>query len=362
MSNTIFLPIIQDMEGKSDAYKFLMSKASQNIIIPGKNTQFSTLDTSKKIDNCTISYHSSELQLESSPPSVRLEDDFSEEALDQSDSVTINEIECALPQEEGDEWIVLENNCNDAKSANNSLEHVGLLYKHGMVSSNLDFTPKAISTKARKSSFDRSLDDTHCWENQRLQAPSEDVKEEVGTSQKLENSLKISKSGSSSDWNYFSLRRAWFRGMSAYYKDRFNAFVKNNGYSKQLKNEMDKIVSLFIKEEFINSKLGTWKLNTSEFLDCMITVLHSHRHKKNESYIKTRDFTKIRQVLYSFSTAAKKTFLASSDYAFILSHFYDREGQEFLNKKSENKPVKFKNDLELELNTLLKGATQTLGF
>lgn len=94
----------------------------------------------------------------------------------------------------------------------------------------------------------------------------------------------------------------------------------------------------------------------------MVTVLHSHRHKKNEPYIKSRDFTKIRQVLYSFSTAAKKTFLACPDYALVLNHFYKREGLLFLEKKSELKPARFRSELEVELNALNKGAFQTLGL
>lgn len=94
----------------------------------------------------------------------------------------------------------------------------------------------------------------------------------------------------------------------------------------------------------------------------MITVLHSHRHKKNEKYIRTRDFTKIRQVLYSFSTAAKKTFLASPDYALVLNHFYNKEGELFLEKKSQLKPQRFRIELEVELNALYKGAFQTLGL
>lgn len=69
------------------------------------------------------------------------------------------------------------------------------------------------------------------------------------------------------DWNYFSLRRACFRGMSAYYKDRFNSFVKNNGFTKSLKTEMDRIVSIFIRDEFVNVNTGKCDISTKEFLD-----------------------------------------------------------------------------------------------
>jgi len=73
---------------------------------------------------------------------------------------------------------------------------------------------------------------------------------------------------------------------------------------------MDELVSKFIREEFTENDLPGYFLTSDVFLDAIVTVLHSHRHKKNETYIRARDFTKIRQVLYSFSTSAKKTFLS----------------------------------------------------
>ena len=125
---------------------------------------------------------------------------------------------------------------------------------------------------------------------------------------------------------------------------------------------MDNIVKRFINQEFKNVTPGCWDLTTPAFLDWMITILHSHRHKKNENYISTRDFTKIRQVLYSFSTAAKKTFLSCPEYAFILSYFYNQQGEEFIISKSEFKPLRFKAELEIELKALNKGAWLTLGL
>lgn len=55
--------------------------------------------------------------------------------------------------------------------------------------------------------------------------------------------------------------------MSAYYKDKFNAFVKNNGFTRSLKTEMDAIVSNFIRDEFHNVGTGKCDISTPEFLD-----------------------------------------------------------------------------------------------
>lgn len=175
--------------------------------------------------------------------------------------------------------------------------------------------------------------------------------------EKVKNDVSIK-----ADWNYFSLRRTCFRGMSAFYKEKFSDFCKSKG-SKSLslkRASMEELVHSFIWNEFSDSNANMGIIDTPEFLDSMITVLHSHRHKKNEDYIKKRDFTKIRQVLYSFSTAAKKTFLSNINYSLIFTHFYDFEGSEFLGLKSINKPAKFNTELKYELDMLFDAASKTV--
>ena len=150
--------------------------------------------------------------------------------------------------------------------------------------------------------------------------------------------------------------------MSAYYKEKLSSFCKLKNIKSQsaMQVHMEKLVAMFIRQEFMNSNAPFSILNTPEFLDSMITVLHSHRHKKNDVYIQKRDFTKIRKVLYSFSTAAKKTFLSNKNYSLIFTNFYHREGDAFLQKKSNIKPNKFKTELRHELDTLYQAASKTV--
>ncbi|CAI2372332.1 unnamed protein product [Moneuplotes crassus] len=283
---------------------------------------------------------------------IHLEQDFSEDLMDKSDSVTIGEISCPPQEKEDKACILLGDEKNDANASPMLVDTLGLLYRHCLISSKPEAPSNQLASKDRKSSFDKSDDGTYCCDN---------LKDPISSKKKI---VKHSKTLGSpnADWNYFSLRRACFRGMSAYYKERFNSFVKNSGLTKSLKLEMDKIVSRFIEHEFASVHTGNCNISNTEFLDCMITVLHSHRHKKNEDYIRRRDFTKIRQVLYSFSTAAKKTFLSCPNYALVLNNFFNRQGEDFLVKKSKLKPARFRQELELELKTLNKGAVQTLGF
>lgn len=168
--------------------------------------------------------------------------------------------------------------------------------------------------------------------------------------------------GKGVDWNYFSLRRTCFRGMSAYYKDKFDPIYKTWMKYKQAYNRatMDELVEGFIKDEFLGSSRFSTLVSTPEFLDSMVTVLHSHRHKKSEAYIKSRDFTKIRQVLYSFSTSAKKAFLTNKAYALIFVHFYETQGEKFVKEKAQTKPKQFETELRVEFEAMYKLAVQSM--
>lgn len=169
-------------------------------------------------------------------------------------------------------------------------------------------------------------------------------------------------SESSTDWNYFSLRRTCFRGMSAYYKELFEPMHKewNRSRFRNSKLSMSQLVAKFISTIISKSNHNFELCKSDKFVDSMITVLHSHRHKKNDDFIKSRDFTKIRKVLYSFSTSAKKEFLSDKYYAFIFAYFYENDGLNFVSSKSVSKPVKFKQDLETEFENLYKIASKTL--
>lgn len=92
----------------------------------------------------------------------------------------------------------------------------------------------------------------------------------------------------------------------------------------------------------------------------MTAVLHSHRHNKGKEYIQDVDFSKVRQVLYSFSTSAKKLFLADKNYALIFANFYETEGKSFINCRSNKKTSDFKAGLQAEFNDLYNIAKKTL--
>lgn len=123
---------------------------------------------------------------------------------------------------------------------------------------------------------------------------------------------------------------------------------------------MEQLVKKFLDAEICAKSFDADILKSPEIVDWMITVLHSHRHKKKDSYIKSRDFSKIRKVLYSFSTSAKKEFLSDRYYAQVFAYFYAKNGDKFVNDKSKYKPAQYRNDLQVEFDNLYRLATQTL--
>lgn len=120
---------------------------------------------------------------------------------------------------------------------------------------------------------------------------------------------------------------------------------------------MDEIVTDFMLEEV---KIGKEHHEFSEMLDVTVTVLHSNKFKKPDDYIQRRDFTLIRNVLYSYSTTAKNKILANKYYARLFHHFYQVDGAKFVASKSKNKPKLFEEDLQTEFDELNRIACQTI--
>ena len=78
--------------------------------------------------------------------------------------------------------------------------------------------------------------------------------------------------------NSFALGRTWFRGMSNYFKDKFEPILKQ--WEKDTSNPDREPMDLVIKK-FIGSEFRTFgiQVDTDEFLDSMVTILHSQNYK-----------------------------------------------------------------------------------
>lgn len=162
--------------------------------------------------------------------------------------------------------------------------------------------------------------------------------------------------------NSFSLGRTCFRGMSNYYKDKFEPILKQweKDIDQKTTISMDELVTQFVRSEFEFDEEFYDSLQFWEFLDCMITVLHSQNHKKNESYIKKRDFKKIRNLLYWYSSNARKAFIENKWYAIIFTNFYIKGKEDLVASKSENKYPEFYKELSDEMDEISRLASLSI--
>ena len=68
----------------------------------------------------------------------------------------------------------------------------------------------------------------------------------------------------------------------------------------------------------------------------------------------------IRNLLYCYSSNAKRSFLANKNYAYIFNHFYNKAGEMVVILKSKDKPELFKAELKTEMDDINKLSLKTL--
>ena len=123
---------------------------------------------------------------------------------------------------------------------------------------------------------------------------------------------------------------------------------------------MDDIITNFIKIEFKFNEVFYQSSRFQSFLDCMATVLHSQNYKKKDDYIVRREFFAIRNLLYWYSSNAKKTFLSNKNYAYIFNNFYNKAADSLMENKTKEKPEQFKIELSHEMEDINKLAIKTI--
>ena len=86
----------------------------------------------------------------------------------------------------------------------------------------------------------------------------------------------------------FTFGRTWFRAMSNYYKNNFEPILKEWEEFEPIEERvsMDDLVTKFIQNQFELGDAFVSSPNFKHFLDWMVTILHSHNHRKNVEYIK----------------------------------------------------------------------------
>ena len=128
------------------------------------------------------------------------------------------------------------------------------------------------------------------------------------------NTLKLK---SKNDSNLFLVRRACFRGFSEYFKNKFAS--SNYSWQRKRGNKKKKTPMMTLIKDFAQQEFGEIVTQFSEeqwlnFRKSLLTILFSHRYKKNDDFLKDLEFTQIRNVLYHYTTEARIEFLKNSHF------------------------------------------------
>ena len=252
-------------------------------------------------------------------------------------------------QKNSDPWIVLEHKDEDFFQKECSLEN----FFNNVSDESLEFETFAVPECCHSSG---EKIDEWAWQFSDKTEDKESVKAKEAPAKVVEKERRKKRKTKT---NAFALGRTWFRGMSNYFKDKFEPTLKQ--WEKDSANPdrlpMDQVILNFITSEFETMDA---LVNTSEFLDSMVTILHSQNYKKDESFIRSRDFKRIRALLYCYSSNAKKNFVADKNYALIFQHFFKNAREEFLSIKAKDKYPEFKDELRQELEDIYILSLNTL--
>lgn len=272
-------------------------------------------------------------------------------------------------------WVLIQDDCSQSLCPTNNLEIF-----------NTTLTKIIVSHKMRNAEKEWKNDDINSKENSQLNEKQHECNInnlEVNNTQsgeilrnksnrrhafklrsrntKIAYEIKEETSHQSMKWNCFSLGRTIFRGMSNYYKEKFDPLFKAWLKEDEMeRSSMEALVTEFMKKEFKFNDSFYNSPRFETFLDSMIKVLHSQNYKKKDSYLLRRDFSMIRNLLYSYSANAKRSFVSNKNFAYIFNHFYNQSGETLVKDKSLGKPEIFKWELYAEMEDINKLAIKSI--
>ena len=94
--------------------------------------------------------------------------------------------------------------------------------------------------------------------------------------------------------------------------------------------------------------------------EAVITVLMSHRYKKDDEFLRGFDFSIVRDCMYSYTVEARERFMAVPIFAFLFHHFCTNGVKGFLESNCGRKGGSYARELEYELESLHKEAFHTM--
>lgn len=162
------------------------------------------------------------------------------------------------------------------------------------------------------------------------------------------------------EWNNFLVRRACFRGISVYYKNKFspiNTSWQRKRVNKKKKTSMHVLIKEFASNEFGDIVQQLDEEQWTRFRDTLYSILFSHRFKKQDDFLEGVEFSTIRGVLYSYTTEARVELISNPFFSLMVLNFLEKGTTSFFKSKVIGKPKLYSEELQAELDALHEEAS-----
>jgi hypothetical protein len=157
------------------------------------------------------------------------------------------------------------------------------------------------------------------------------------------------------EWNNFLVRRACFRGISVYYKNKFSKINTNwqrKRVNKKKKTPMHDLIKEFAQSEFGDIVDKITDQQWIEFRNTLYGILFSHRYKKDDEFLEGVNFDQIRGVLYSYTTEMRVALVSNPFFSLVILNYMEKGRQSFVAQKTRGKPQSYSDELKAELDSL----------
>ena len=151
----------------------------------------------------------------------------------------------------------------------------------------------------------------------------------------------------------FYFKRTSFRTMTVFFKNAYKPFFEKWKNQKKQDKEIENSLIEFTQSTFKGLLETLSKEAQFEFIDLLKLLVFSHRHNKNDPYLREclTDFSIVREPMYKYSRQAQEKFFSYPTYAFLFAWFSQQpNAQEFCSQKfSENQDDRYPQRMTQEI-------------
>lgn len=150
--------------------------------------------------------------------------------------------------------------------------------------------------------------------------------------------------------------------MGEFFKQLFQPFQRQ-WLEQRKRSNMDELIISFAETHFGKLCAQLPKKLQFEFTQCVLVVVHSHRHNKNEEFLNDEnlDFATVRETMYKYSKKAQGAFFANPMLAYLYAWFAENnDTKQFVVKKYQAKGKEYCMKILEEITILKQEAAQAM--